>query len=508
MNTKLNSIPHVAILGAGISGLAAAHECIKKGYKVTVYDKLPFTGGKCIGSVHHGKVHELTHRQFFAKNFHLLSFLQEIPTTNGTCFDYVYPQQKVQFHWAKSDKTMQFKRSYFSLIDKLIDDMKSAYAMHYVGVPLSDIYWFKTRLQNLPDSDELLSTPLERYFEFNERPKLAAFLRPVLLGWIGATDSSPALSVLDLLNNKVGPFHPSAPSAYSLGYRRPISEAVIAPLTQHLCQNAVQFRLSCEIEQLVEAIDQPKISHAVTAQGEVINADYFILALPIHVTQQLLSATSLQFQYRYVLSHGFQFHFATLPEILQDKTVGIVVDSPWGLSYHLTQPEPNGLFCLSVTATDLNIAEGTAFNKPLLACTPKQIEQEIITQIFGDTALLATSGYQGFHVGPGLYWKEKNADEVETNQFVGPCVMSETGIEHYWVADHALTHPDAACQIPIELDCYQNVFLAGEYLVDPRQTWRVPVTMERCVETAKLSIESLEKRIATSNQEEQTYATA
>ncbi|MGR2882953.1 FAD-dependent oxidoreductase [Vibrio vulnificus] len=508
MNNKSNTPPHIAILGAGISGLAAAHECIKKGYRVTVYDKLPFSGGKCIGAVHHGKVHELTHRQLFAKNIHLLSFLQEIPTENGTCFDFVYPQQKVQFHWGQSDTTMQFKRSYFSPIDKLIDDMKSAYAMHYAGVPLIDIYWFKTRLQNLPDSAELLKTPLERYFEYNQRPKLAAFLRPVLLGWIGATDHSPALSILDLLNNKEGPFHSDAPNAYSLGYRRPISESVINPLTEHLRQQSVQFRLGCEIERLIEDSEQGKITHVLSSQGEVIEADYFILALPIHVTQSLLSATAVQFSYRYVLSHGFQFHFATLPDILRDKTVGIVIDSPWGLSYHLTQPEPNGLYCLSVTATDLNIAAGTAFNKPLLACTPQQIEQEIVTQIFGNSALLTTFGYQGFHVGPGLYWKEKHADDATSNRFVGPTVIGENGVAHCWVADHALTHPDANCQIPIEIDSYQNVFLAGEYLTDPRQTWRVPVTMERCVETAKLAVESLEKRITVHRHEEPYHADA
>ncbi len=281
---------------------------------------------------------------------------------------------------------MQFKRSYFSPIDKLIDDMKSAYAMHYAGVPLIDIYWFKTRLQNLPDSAELLKTPLERYFEYNQRPKLAAFLRPVLLGWIGATDHSPALSVLDLLNNKEGPFHSDAPNAYSLGYRRPISESVINPLTEHLRQQSVQFRLGCEIERLIEDSEQGKITHVLSSQGEVIEADYFILALPIHVTQSLLSATAVQFSYRYVLSHGFQFHFATLPDILRDKTVGIVIDSPWGLSYHLTQPEPNGLYCLSVTATDLNIAAGTAFNKPLLACTPQQIEQATARPSFSPIA--------------------------------------------------------------------------------------------------------------------------
>ncbi|MEH0370249.1 FAD-dependent oxidoreductase [Vibrio mimicus] len=508
MKKKLTTPPHIAILGAGISGLTAAHECIKKGYKVTVYDKSSVTGGKCIGSVHHGKVHELTHRQFFAKNFHLLSLLQEIPTMNGTCFDYVYPQQKVQFQWGKTDKTMQFKRGYFSLIDKLIDDMKSAYAMHYAGASVSDIYWFKTRLQNLPEDRELFTTPLCHYFEFSERPKLAAFLRPVLLGWIGATDYCPALSVLDLLNNKEGPFHPNAPSAYSLGYRRPISESVIEPLTQYLRQNSVHFKLGCQIEQLSENSHGSRISHALSSQGEIIEADYFILALPIHVTQRLLANTSLQFKYHYVLSHGFQFHFATLPDILLNKTVGIVVDSPWGLSYHLTRPDPNALFCLSVTATDLNSANGTVFNKPLMACSPKQIEQEIITQIFGDASLLTTSEYQGFHVGPGLHWRESCIDDNELSQFVGPNILDETGVKHHWIADHALTHPNASCQIPIELDCYQNVFLTGEYLTDSRQTWRVPVTMERCVETAKLCINSLSQQVATTHQQETADATA
>lgn len=508
MHNKSNTTPHITILGAGISGLAAALECTKKGYRVTVYDKLPFSGGKCIGVVCHGKVHELTHRQFFAKNVHLLSFLQEIPTEDGTCFDFVSPQNKVQFHWGQCDKTIQFKRSYFSQIDRLIDDMKSAYAMHYAEVPLTDIYWFKTRLQNLPNTAELLKTPLECYFEFNQRPKLAAFLRSVLLGWIGATDNSPALSILDLLNNKEGPFHSNAPNAYSLGYQRPISESVITPLTDHLRQLSVQFRFGCEIERLIKDPEQDKIAHALSSQGELIEADYFILALPIHVTQSLLSSTSVQFSYRYILSHGFQFHFNTLPDVLRDKTVGIVIDSPWGLSYNLTQPEPNGLYCLSVTATDLNTSAGSTFNKPLLACTPKQIEQEIVTQIFGNNPLLSTLGYQGFHVGPGLYWKEKHVDDSTLNRFIGPTVIDENGVAHCWEADHALTHPDTNCHIPIELNDYQNVFLAGEYLTDPRQTWRVPVTMERCIETAKLSVASLEKRIAIQQNEEAYHADA
>ncbi len=97
MNNKSNTPPHIAILGAGISGLAAAHECIKKGYRVTVYDKLPFSGGKCIGAVHHGKVHELTHRQFFAKNIHLRRSYKKYQPKTALALTSSTPSRKYSF---------------------------------------------------------------------------------------------------------------------------------------------------------------------------------------------------------------------------------------------------------------------------------------------------------------------------------------------------------------------------------------------------------------------------
>ncbi len=49
-----SSRPKVAIFGAGISGLTVAHNCIKRGFEVSVYDKELYTGGKCIGTVDEG----------------------------------------------------------------------------------------------------------------------------------------------------------------------------------------------------------------------------------------------------------------------------------------------------------------------------------------------------------------------------------------------------------------------------------------------------------------------
>ena len=37
--------PSVAIFGAGIAGLAAAHELVRRGFKIVVYEALPEAGG-------------------------------------------------------------------------------------------------------------------------------------------------------------------------------------------------------------------------------------------------------------------------------------------------------------------------------------------------------------------------------------------------------------------------------------------------------------------------------
>lgn len=460
-----------------------------------MFEKDAYTGGKCMGTLVEGKVHELTHRQVFAKNTHLISFLKEIPTGSGSCFDSLYPQSKVQFQWGRNQKTMQFKRGYFNLVEKLLDDAKSAYAMLYAKVPAWDVLWFKGQLEKENDLDILRHISVGEYFEYKKRPKLAAFIKPVLLSWIGATDKTSACAVLDLLNNKKGPFHPEAPLAYSLGIREPIGDAFIFPITKHLLENGVEIHLSCEVSGLHSEHDKSNIEYLTLVNGEKVFADAFILATPAHVTSSLINEDVKKLDFEYILSHGFQFHFSETPSSLKDKSVGIVLDSPWGLSYHVTtrQTPKGSRVCLSVTATELRKTIGALYNRPLMDCDEQEVMNEILIQIFDSTALLNDPAFLGFTVGlGGNFTTEKNVRSLYKDWFKGNAVIDEQGEKHYWVFQHALTHPSAKNKQTIEVEPYNNLFLIGEYLSDPKQKWHVPVTLERCIETVHLCVEKIQ----------------
>ncbi|WP_081248766.1 NAD(P)-binding protein [Flavobacterium covae] len=52
----------IVIFGSGITGLKLAHELVKTGNIVTVYEKKDQPGGKCMGTFEDGLPTELTHR--------------------------------------------------------------------------------------------------------------------------------------------------------------------------------------------------------------------------------------------------------------------------------------------------------------------------------------------------------------------------------------------------------------------------------------------------------------
>ncbi|EDP57784.1 NAD(P)-binding protein [Vibrio sp. AND4] len=492
------SRPKVAIFGAGISGLAVAHNCVKQGFDVAVYDKELYTGGKCIGTVDEkGRVHELTHRQFFAKNHNLINFLKAIPSGTGNCFDSLYPQDFVQFSWAQNNKLLTFQRRYFTRLEKLWDNAKSAYSMLYSQVPIKDTLWFKQRLQTPHSMEELVGVSVREFFSYDTRPKLANFLRTVLIGWIGATDDTPALATIDLLNYKEGEFHPFAPQAYNLGMNKPISDALINPLTHYLKQQGVQFHLGYEAKALHRNKATMRIEGVDLQTNNTVLADYYVFALPAHVTQSLLGETCPALSYDYVLSHGFQFYFSQIPEVLKDRTVGLVLDSPWGLSYHVSRQKmaTGEMTCLSVTATELDSARGLLYQKPMLSCTEQQVKDELLFQLFGQLDLLEHSAYEGFRAGLGAKMvTPQELDALYVDHFHGDIFIDERGQPHCWVLQHALTQPTAQSSLTTTVKDFSNVFLSGEYLSDPRQTWRVPVTLERCIETANLCSLDLTER--------------
>ncbi|PKG38944.1 FAD-dependent oxidoreductase [Psychromonas sp. Urea-02u-13] len=484
---------HIAVIGAGISGLTIAHQCIKQGYRVSVYEKESSAGGKCMGHIINGKVHELTHRQIFAKNKYLLSLLKEIPTETGTCLDYIHSQKKVQFHWGKTNKTIQFQRSYFSTIEKWVDNAKSAYSMLYAKVSLNDIYWFKQRALLAKVDNSYIHIPISEYFQYRKRPQLANFLRPMLSAWIGATDDTATLSVLDLLRNKEGMLHPESPHGYSLGFSIPISQSVIEPWYQYLKTLGVKFHFNNEVASIINHEATPNHATIWLNNGDKLPADYFVLAIPAHIIQQKLSSQfGESLALHRVFSHGFQLHFNQLPQALNEKTVGIVIDSPWGLSYSITYPEcqhnKNRLVCLSITATNMDTAIGCVYDKPLLLCSQTEVQVELLTQLMGNTQLLDDPGFVSFHIGPGATIVPRlDAEHSNYSDWhKGNTFTDEDGVLSCWVIQHSLAHPTYQNKMAIHSEEFDNLFFTGECIVDAEQTWRVPATLERTIETAIL----------------------
>ena len=83
---------------------------------------------------------------------------------------------------------------------------------------------------------------------------------------------------------------------------------------------------------------------------------------------------------------------------------------------------------------------------------------------------------------------------VYSSWFKGDVLRDEKGDAKHWVFQHALTQPTTRNSQGLTANKCKNLFFTGEYLFDHKQHWRVPVTLERCVETARLCCELIVER--------------
>ena len=68
---------NIAIIGGGYSGLSAAHEFIKKGYTVQIYEAAPFLGGLASTfDIGEAQVEKFYHHLFLSDQ-HLIDLLKE-----------------------------------------------------------------------------------------------------------------------------------------------------------------------------------------------------------------------------------------------------------------------------------------------------------------------------------------------------------------------------------------------------------------------------------------------
>jgi len=94
----------VTIIGAGVGGLSAAHELVKRGFKVTVYDRRMVVGGKALsGRTKSGRVALPTEHgfRFFPGWYrHLLATMAEIPIASRAAF---FPEVNVASNLVRTE---------------------------------------------------------------------------------------------------------------------------------------------------------------------------------------------------------------------------------------------------------------------------------------------------------------------------------------------------------------------------------------------------------------------
>lgn len=112
----------IAIVGAGVAGLAAAYDLNRAGYGVTIYEAAPTVGGLAAGfkAPHWDWTLEKFYHHWFASDKHMLGLIQELGWSDQVLFPRPYTVVYYQGKFQPLDsyvEALKFTLKHFSLID-------------------------------------------------------------------------------------------------------------------------------------------------------------------------------------------------------------------------------------------------------------------------------------------------------------------------------------------------------------------------------------------------------
>ncbi|MGQ9490655.1 MAG: FAD-dependent oxidoreductase [Anaerolineae bacterium] len=112
----------IAIVGAGVAGMAAAYDLNRAGHAVTIYEAAPEVGGLAAGfkAPHWDWTLEKFYHHWFASDKHMLGFIRELGWSDQVLFyrPYTVVYYQGQFHPLDSYlEALKFTLKHFSLLD-------------------------------------------------------------------------------------------------------------------------------------------------------------------------------------------------------------------------------------------------------------------------------------------------------------------------------------------------------------------------------------------------------
>jgi uncharacterized protein with NAD-binding domain and iron-sulfur cluster len=399
----------VAIFGAGVAGMTAAHELVDRGFHVCLYEQRSILGGKArsikverqppFGEQPLPGEHGF---RFFGGFYrHVLDTMRRIPSPvqGHSVADKLVETTRAEFARAGRASIVLPVRFPRNLAD--LAATRGFVSVLSLGISASDWAYFAERLWVL-----LASCEERRYSEWEHTSWWAfsgAEKRPLPYQQFladGMTRRFVAAQAREISARTCGYILLQLMLDNAPGHKMdrvlngPTNDVWIDPWAAYLRRRGVEFHL----DHVVTAIncDAGRVSSVVVRSGihhiEVV-ADYFVAAVPVEIMSALATPALCTIDPRFAgltglrtrWMNGIQFYFDR--DIPMTRGHTIYMDAPFGLSsisqrqfwdVDLASMGIGGI--LSVDISDW-ATPGLLFRKPAMELTPEQIQEEVWAQL-------------------------------------------------------------------------------------------------------------------------------
>jgi uncharacterized protein with NAD-binding domain and iron-sulfur cluster len=520
----------VVILGGGIGGLSAAHELVRRGFDVEVYERKSIPGGKARSlaaarpslvrspfSVPETRASLVAPQgpslpgehgfRFFPGFYrHIIETMKEIPFgTAGTVADNLVDTGELRI--APSDRSSfdlpavfperpaDLKVAVFAIVAELSGK---------VGVPLDDAVFFAAKIwQFLTTCEERRLVEYERtnWWDFIEADSRSPAYRMYFGN--GITRSLVAAKARRASAKTIGSifvqivFDILLPGvAADRVLNGPTNEVWIDPWLSHLRAQGLVYHFDSDVRTIrCERGRVQSVTVAVRNTLREVTGDYFVAALPVERMAELISPELLAADPSLANLHalteyvewmiGIQYYLTVDVRVARGHVIH--VDSPWALT-SISQPQfwknfdiskrGDGLVrgLISVDISDWDVAGSNG--KEAQICSRNEIALETWAQLkksmnFSDE-LLRDDQLHSWFLDPGLIDADADANRLTSRV--------DTNLEPLLVnyVDTWRLRPEAVTRIP-------NLFMASDYV----RTFTDLATMEAANEAARRAVNGI-----------------
>ncbi len=509
----------VVIIGGGVAGMSAAHELIKRGFEVEVYEARGIPGGKArsVGVRNTGKdgrkdlpgEHGFRFFPRFYRN--LPATMKDTPIGSNGRSAYANLVQASREMIARSDDrpnlvvSARFPRTLADLKVMLNDVFAPK------GLTEEEEHFAAERLWQIATScDERIANDYERmsWWEFVEADRFSdnykalfavGFTRTLVAA--RARSASTAVGGSILLQLIFGAATPG-PSTDRL-LNGPTNEVWIDPWLEYLRKQGVRYELNSPVSKVHVA--DGRIGHVVvdTPDGPTeVHGDYYLFAVPIEVMARFLQSsdilkldtsleTLIELSEDVAWMNGMQLYLNR--DIKLDYGHTMYVDSPWAIttiSQSQFWPEVKlsaygdgkvkGIISIDISNWE---ADGVlehppdGKHKPAKECTKEQIKDEVVAQLMqglnkkGEEPVLRKEDIHDWYLDSDVEPLDLFTD-LSRYKDAEPLLVNKINTWHL--------RPEAHTHIP-------NLFLASDYV----KTDVMLATMEGANEAARRAVNAI-----------------